>query len=475
MQVEFIERYDISKLSPAEYNPRKLEEDKFIKLQDSIRKFGMVKPLIINGDNGILTAGHQRTRAMKAVGMKYAPVIKICGIKIQDEIKFNLFHNSIETNKSRAYIKNLSREKGYCIIKPEDIEVCKNENATVVKEIGHLIMKYGEWGSVIADTDGNVIVNSDYAVAAKQLRKKVICYVIDNKSKKEISDIMSIDFGEYNYEALGIKSYNQLYCQMTRLSKHSKKMNKSSTYEKYLLPLIKKSDRILDFGAGKCAYVNLLRSKGYKIFAYEPNFQNEKNNLEIKTVVQQIKAIEKDVAENGLYDYVILDSVFNSVINNEIENYVAAVCCAFLKKDGKFITGTRNLLSVTERAKFTKSNGNRRYLEFLDKNNYSATFRGGVWTMQHFHTLETLKKLLEQYYCDVNVFQDKKSQSNIYAVCQKPKSLDVEYLAKALEFELNMEYPNNYKHNKHTRLQALIIKQNLKANRLKMRRNVRIL
>lgn len=464
MQVEFIEKYDVMKLSPADYNPRKLDESKFIKLQESIKKFGMIKPLIINGDNGVLTAGHQRTRAMKAVGLKYAPVIKIGGIKIQDEIKFNLFHNSIETNKSRVSINNLDLKIGYCIVKSENINVYKNENATVVKEIGHLIMKYGEWGSVIADSRGNIVVNSDYAVAAKQLGKDIICYVIENKHRKEICDIMAIDYGEYNYEALGIKSYNQLYCQMTRLSEHSKKMNKSSTYEDFVLPILKKNDRLLDFGAGKCAYANLLRRKGYKVFAYEPNFQNEKNNIDIKTVVQQIKAIEKDVSENGLYDVVVLDSVFNSVVNNEVENYVAAVCRAFLKQGGKFITGTRNLAVIEGKARFTKSNAKTRSLEFLDKNNYSATFRGGVWTMQHFHTLETLKELLDRYYDDVSVFRGKKSQSNIYAVCQQPKPIDIDYLSTALEFELNMEYPNNYKHNKHNRLKSLVINENITKN-----------
>lgn len=461
MQVEFIEQYDVSKLSPADYNPRKLEESKFIKLQESIKKFGMIKPLIINGDNGVLTAGHQRTRAMKAVGLKYAPVIKICGIKIQDEIKFNLFHNSIETNKSPVTISNLPTDNGYCIIKPENINVSKNENATVVKEIGHLIMKYGEWGSVIADERGSVIVNSDYAVAAKQLGKDIICYVVENEHRKEICDIMAIDYGEYNYEALGIKSYNQLYCQMTRLSEHSKKkMNKSSTYENFVLPILKANDRILDFGAGKCAYANLLRRKGYNIFPYEPNFQNEKNNIDIKTVVKQIKAIEKDVSKNGLYDIVVLDSVFNSVVNNEVENYVAAVCAAFLKQDGKFIAGTRNLAVIEGKARFAKSNAKTRSLEFLDKDNYSATFRGGVWTMQHFHTLETLKELLDRYYYDVKVFGGKKSKSNIYAVCQQPKPIDLDYLATALEFELNMEYPNKYKHNQHIRLKELIVKAN---------------
>lgn len=463
MRVEFIEKYDVMKLSPADYNPRKLDESKFVKLQESIKKFGMIKPLIINGDNGILTAGHQRTRAMKAIGLKYAPVIKICGIKIQDEIKFNLFHNSIETNKSPVSVSNLPTCGGYCIIKPENINVHKNENATVVKEIGHLIMKYGEWGSIIADKSGNVIVNSDYAVAAKQLEKEIICYVIDDEYKKEICEIMDIDYGEYNYDALGIKSYNQLYCQMTRLSAKSKKMNKSSTYEEFVLPVIKKSDRILDFGAGKCAYANLLRKKGYKIFAYEPNFQNENNNIDIKTVVKQIKEIEKDVSVNGLFDIVVLDSVFNSVVNNEVENYVAAVCGAFLRKDGTFITGTRNILSVEERARFTKSNAKSRCLEFLDKDNYSATFRGGVWTIQHFHSLESLAELLDRYYFDVSVMRKKKTQSNIHAVCKSPKPIDLNYLETALEFELNMEYPCGYKHDQHHRLMELILNENAKS------------
>ena len=465
MRVEFIEKYDVSKLTPADYNPRKLDKGKFMLLQESIKKFGMVKPLIVNGDNGILTAGHQRTRAMKAVGLKYAPVIKICGIKIQDEIKFNLFHNSIETNKSRVYISDLPLKCGYCLIEPEYITVSKNENATVIKEIGHLILKYGEWGSVIADENGNIIVNSDYAVAAKQLGKKIICYVIKNEYRKEICDIMAVDYGEYNYEALGIKSYNQLYCQMTRLSPRRKKMNKSSTYEEFVLPIIKKSDRILDFGAGKCAYANLLREKGYNIFAYEPNFQNKKNNIDIKTVVSQIKEIEKDVAENGLYDVVVLDSVFNSVVNNEVEKYVATVCNAFLKPSGTFIAGTRNLEVVESKARFTKNNVKTRCIEFLDKNNFSATFRGGVWTMQHFHTLDTLKSLLDKYYYEVTVARGKKSQSNIYAVCKMPKQISRDRLETALEFELNMEYPNGYRHNEHKRLKELVLRENERGNK----------
>lgn len=124
MRVDFIENYDVDLLAPADYNPRKLPNDKFLMLQESIKKFGIIKPLIVNGDNNILTAGHQRTRAIKAIGIKKVPVIRINGIKIQDEIKFNLFHNSIETNKSKVKITG-HLPLGYSVITPDRIQFKK--------------------------------------------------------------------------------------------------------------------------------------------------------------------------------------------------------------------------------------------------------------------------------------------------------------------------------------------------------------
>lgn len=121
MRIEFIERYPIAALTPADYNPRKLAEDKFLKLQESIRRFGVIKPVIVNGDNGILTAGHQRTRAMIALGMTHCPAVRINGITQVDEIRFNLFHNSVETNKSKARVcGNLSAGQ-YHIVQPDHL------------------------------------------------------------------------------------------------------------------------------------------------------------------------------------------------------------------------------------------------------------------------------------------------------------------------------------------------------------------
>lgn len=48
-QAEFIPSYPLAELRPADYNPRKLDDDKFQLLQESLRKFGVIKPVIING------------------------------------------------------------------------------------------------------------------------------------------------------------------------------------------------------------------------------------------------------------------------------------------------------------------------------------------------------------------------------------------------------------------------------------------
>ena len=54
MKAEFIPNYPLAQLKPADYNPRHLDEEKFVLLQESLRKFGVIKPVIINGENGIL-------------------------------------------------------------------------------------------------------------------------------------------------------------------------------------------------------------------------------------------------------------------------------------------------------------------------------------------------------------------------------------------------------------------------------------
>lgn len=241
------------------------------------------------------------------------------------------------------------------------------------------------------------------------------------------------------------------------------KVSKSVLYEKVVLSEVKKSDRIVDFGAGKCGYIKKLKEKGYKAHAYEPHFKKDgKAKIDIKTVVKMIKDIEKDVKRNGLYDKVILDSVINSITSLEFEDMVLTTCNALLKEDGTFYLATRNIGSVeAKNNKERKTSKDKvRNIEFLDKNGFSATFRNGVWTMQRFHSEESLTKLLKKYFENVErVVSKAKTSSALQMKCSKPKNLPLEDYKKSLNIEFNMEYPGNYRHNQHEKVVENIIEE----------------
>ena len=63
MQIELIE---INKLKPATYNPRQITTKQYNDLKESIEKFGIVDPIIINKDNTII-GGHQRYKIFKDI------------------------------------------------------------------------------------------------------------------------------------------------------------------------------------------------------------------------------------------------------------------------------------------------------------------------------------------------------------------------------------------------------------------------
>lgn len=458
MKAEFIPSYPLSELAPADYNPRKLDEDKFVKLQESLRKFGVIKPVIINGENGILTAGHQRTRAMKAIGMTHCPAIRLRGITRTDEIRFNLFHNSVETNRTAVVLdlKNSGIEPGvYAYLPPRSLQFERNGNALIVNEMSGLILRYGGWGSVVCSEEGKVLLNSDYAVACQQLRVPCLCYMIPQEDEEEMMRYLSLDYGQYFYDALGVKSYNQLHCQMHRLQGRKSRRITSTLYENHVIPTLRKDERTVDFGAGRCAYADMLMKQGYNMLAYEPHFQ-EKGALNIRAVVQQINRLNLDIRRNGLMDAVVLDSVLNSVVNSPFEHAVLTACNALMKKEGHIYIGTRSL-GFSERLKtFRTCNGHCRDIQFLDKDNFAATYRSGVWTMQHFHTHESLKGLLMQYFETVEL-KGSESEAQLYAHAARPRKLARDKVEKALNVEFNMEYPGNYYHNRHQELVEAIL------------------
>jgi DNA modification methylase len=70
----------IKSLVEAEYNPRKLSENQKQHITDSIKRFGIVDPIIINVNKdrkNIIIGGHQRVRVAKTLGYEELPCVEL--------------------------------------------------------------------------------------------------------------------------------------------------------------------------------------------------------------------------------------------------------------------------------------------------------------------------------------------------------------------------------------------------------------
>lgn len=195
--IDFVEKVPIDEVTGSEYNPRSITPEALEALQHSIRRFGMVKPLIVNASNNVITAGHQRKKAATAIGLEYLPCIRINSPNLQDEILFNLMHNSIETSKTTVRVEEFT-VGGYHYCPSDKIKIeSEPKNVLICSEITKLMSRYGEWGSIVTDGDGNVILNSEYAYCSKKLGYGVLCYAIRNEDVPEFLECMGVEYGKY--------------------------------------------------------------------------------------------------------------------------------------------------------------------------------------------------------------------------------------------------------------------------------------
>ena len=79
MEHKIVQR-DINSLIFAEYNPRQLTKDQYQNLKDSIERFGLVDPIIVNSNSerkNIIIGGHQRVKVAKDMKIDTVPVMEL--------------------------------------------------------------------------------------------------------------------------------------------------------------------------------------------------------------------------------------------------------------------------------------------------------------------------------------------------------------------------------------------------------------
>ncbi len=100
-QIEIVQ-VPISLLHESEYNPRRMTEDQERHLTESIKRFGLSSPLIVNkfkGRENILISGHQRYKIAKKIGMNEVPVVYLeLDPKSEQELNLRFNANICEWN-----------------------------------------------------------------------------------------------------------------------------------------------------------------------------------------------------------------------------------------------------------------------------------------------------------------------------------------------------------------------------------------
>lgn len=103
-----IEQVKVSELKPSVYNPRKWDDKIISDMTESINRFGLCDPLIVNGAKerkNILIGGHLRLKVATNLGFKEVPVVYLNIPDIEKEKELNLRLNKNLGNWDEELLK----------------------------------------------------------------------------------------------------------------------------------------------------------------------------------------------------------------------------------------------------------------------------------------------------------------------------------------------------------------------------------
>lgn len=454
--------YDITRLRGAEYNQRSIEHTDLNVLVESIKELGWVKPLIARGN--LLVAGHQRTKALRKLGVTRAPVYVLpVDTTTYDEVRFNQLHNGtdMDSGDEDVLIEGGFSFTGYQVVDPDRITGnFRARMAVVRRQICQLIVKYGAWGGVVATQSGKVIHCAQYALAAAMTSTPLTVYVINDEDEDKYQLYLNRQYGQFSYDNLERHTYTQTFAQMMRLRKGaSGKQNKSTLYETMVIPyLLKNRDAVgIDFGSGQGDYARMLCKQGYQLDDVEL-FRRRGGSrvIDMRAVNRMIDQMIDRLETTGRYDYVVLDSVMNSVDSLQAEQAVMDIVNVLCKIGGMVFFSGRKTERVDAQLRMTKQESQNRNIEFLDKDGFSALYRNGKWFFQKYHRKTQVDELCRKHLLDMVNHQRNASTTSWQVSATKSDHVPLSRALSAAEFEFNLAVGESRTINRHDDVMQVI-------------------
>lgn len=443
----------LSEIKPAPYNPRRISEEAFEELKGSLHTFGFILPIIINRDNMTIVAGHQRTKAAIALGIKEAPAYFIENVDIESEILFNQVHNGVELEPEKQSICKKDLQSGYRTLSHADFE-CQSKSASVTKDICRLLVRFGNVLSAII-CDGHVVFGNNYIYAAKILGIDVNCYVLDISLKGDFDHYFTRNYGVFCYDHIERADFMQGRAQPPVC----KAVEWSILYE-HIVPVLFKEDpktvKVLDFGCGKATHIDKLRTKhGFKKTVGLEFFNHNRVGIAIQKGHDLIDAFISFVEKNGKFDYTICDAVVNSVNTQEAEENVFRCLNLFTKMGGTIYCSGRMLEVALKQLDLRRNTSDETStVQFFDENGLTAIMQEGQWFFQKFLTRDQVDSIYEKYGFGEPIMRYERSGYWGFGA-KKVRELSKEEYIRAVDYEFNLNLPNGQSYNRQEDIKKL--------------------
>ena len=434
--------YPLAGLRGAEYNPRVISPAALVALERSLHTIGVAKPIIINGD--LIVAGHQRTQALRRLGVTHAPVCVLpAGLTQADEIRFNQLHNGVDFD-----LGDEAADVGPCeaagFVEVAGASIRGNgqaKGANVRAEICSLLNRYGNWGACVALQSGPVIHGAQYALACMILNIPARVFRVPDETQAEAQELLNGRYGQFNYEHLPRASFVQSFAQPFRLREGAEVANQSALYDGYVLPALQPGERVLDFGCGQADYVNRLKRQGVDIIGVE-FFARQGNAIAPGLVNRMIDQLCHALRTHGRFDVVIADSVLNSVDTLQAEGDVLNCLHALTRPGGRIYFSGRGRARFENRNKtrtHSVKNGEKAVI-FMDDDGFSGVFHHGNWFYQKFCTPAQVAALVQRHFAGSPAIV-KCGTDRWRVVVTKEAEIDATIALEALEREFDLPWP----------------------------------
>lgn len=176
-----IKQVAVGELKAAAYNPRRWDETALNHLVESLERFGVVDPIIVNAAtnrHNIVIGGHMRLAAAKKIGMTQIPVVFI---HIEDEAKEKELNLRLNKNRGEfdlellaEFDENFLADVGFSSEELDDIfdlDIETPEEFDLKKELAKLdIKKVKLKKGDILDLDGSRLMVGDSTIEVDMLK-----------------------------------------------------------------------------------------------------------------------------------------------------------------------------------------------------------------------------------------------------------------------------------------------------------------